>query len=198
MDGYSTCRDFVPELLERNVECLHLRSTEQLPAPVAKSFDPTLYDGDLGYVGGVRAAVALLADLKPDAVIAGSEWGVTFAEHIAHAMKLPTNRIETINARRNKFDMIEAVRPRGLLVADQASVSSVAAAHGWADDHGIWPIIVKPMTSAGADGVTVCNNHDDIDAAFVKALHRNNFMAATTTGSSCNRSSAARSSSSTR
>ncbi len=71
VDGYSTCRDFVPELLERNVECLHLRSTEQLPAPVAKSFDPTLYDGDLGYVGGVRAAVALLADLKPDAVIAG-------------------------------------------------------------------------------------------------------------------------------
>lgn len=94
VDGYSTGRDLVRELLDRDVECLHLRSTAQVPASVAKSFDPAPYDADLGYLGGVVPAAAVLATLAPDEVIAGSEFGVTFAERLAHRMKLPTNRIE--------------------------------------------------------------------------------------------------------
>jgi biotin carboxylase len=176
VDGYSTGRELVRELLDRNVECLHLQSTEQLPAPVVKSFDRSPYDGDLGYVGDAAAAVDVLSTLKPHAVVAGSEWGVTLAEQIAHGMGLPTNRIEKISARRDKFEMIEAARRHGLRVAEQASVATVEAAHTWAERQAAWPIVVKPMTSAGSDGVTICNSHADIDAAFAKAFGRENFL----------------------
>ncbi len=87
----------------------------QIPSVVSKCFDVSAYDEDLGYLGPVDAAIGRLQVLQPDAVVAGSEWGVTFAEFVAHGLGLPTNRIETISARRNKFDMIEAVHAHGLL-----------------------------------------------------------------------------------
>jgi biotin carboxylase len=176
VDGYSTGRELVRELLARDVECLHLQSTEQIPAPVAKSFDRTSYDGDLGYLGDVTAAIEVLSTLRPDAVVAGSEWGVTFAERIAHGMRLPSNRIETLAARRDKFEMIEAARRHGLHVAAQASIDSLEVAHAWAQRHGSWPIVMKPMASAGSDGVTVCHRPCDIDDAFTNAFGRENFM----------------------
>jgi hypothetical protein len=36
--------------------------------------------------------------------------------------------------------------------------------------------VVKPLASAGSDGVTVCHGHSDIDVAFAKAFGRTNFM----------------------
>jgi biotin carboxylase len=179
VDGYSTGRDLVRELLDRNVECLHLRSSPELPAAVAQCFDPTPYDGDLGYLGTPEEAVEVLRFMGPDAVVAGSEWGVSFAEEVAHGLGLPTNRIESLTARRDKFEMIEAVRGHGLRTAAQALLSSLEEAHAWADRHGEWPIVVKPLSSAGSDGVTVCHSHADIDAAFDNAFGQVNFMGGT-------------------
>jgi ATP-grasp domain-containing protein len=176
VDGYSTGRDLVLELLGRNVECLHLRSTRQLPASVANSFNPAPYDADLGFVGDAKAAAAVLDLLAPDAVIAGSEWGVTFAELVASGMGLPTNRIETIRARRDKFEMIEALHRHGVYAARQARVRDVNTAQAWAERHGNWPIVVKPPASAGSDGVYICRHQSDIARAVASELGRKNFV----------------------
>jgi hypothetical protein len=176
VDGYSTGGELVRELSRRGVTCLHVRSTAKIPAPVANCFDASDYDKDLGYLGPVAEAATALQIISPDAVVAGSEWGVTFAEFVAQDLGLATNRIETISARRNKFDMIKAVRAHGLHVAEQSSVSSAREAHLWAMLHGKWPIVVKPMLSAGSDGVVICRDHADIDHAFAQALYRENFL----------------------
>jgi hypothetical protein len=176
VDGYSTGRELVRELCGRGVICLHLRSTPRIPSVVSKCFDVSAYDEDLGYLGPVDAAIGRLHVVCPDAVIAGSEWGVTFAEFVANGLGLPTNRIETISARRNKLDMIEAVRTHGLRTAEQAPVQTAQEAHAWTKRHGKWPVVVKPMLSAGSDGVVVCNHHADIDHAFAQALYRQNLL----------------------
>src|SRR5262249_51314748 len=116
------------------------------------------------------------AELKPDAVVAGSEWGVTYAEELAHRLGLPTNRFDTIGARRDKFNMIEAVRARGLHAARQARVATLAEAHDLAEHHGAWRIVVRPLASAGWDGVAICRSHGDIDVAFRRSFGRENFM----------------------
>ncbi len=176
VDGYSTGRELVRELSSRGVICLHLQSTEQIPALVKPGFDPGAYDRNLGYLGPVNEAAAMLAAVRPDAVVAGSEWGVTFAEIIAHDLGLPTNRIDTLSARRNKYTMIDAVRAHGLHAAEQTSVGSAREAHQWAIRHAMWPVVVKPMLSAGSDGVVICRNHADIDHAFSQALFRENLL----------------------
>jgi hypothetical protein len=176
VDGYSTARDLVPELLKRNAECLHIRSTKQLPAPVAACFNSELYDADIGYAGDAASAAMLLSSLSPDAVIAGSEWGVTFAETVALLLGLPTNRIETSAARRDKFAMIETVRQYGLLTAAQAKVGDAASARAFAFEQGSWPLVVKPLDSAGSDGVSICYSVADVERAVNCELGRGNFM----------------------
>jgi len=176
VDGYSTGRELVRELRGRNVECLHLQSAPEVPAEVRNCFDPSPYHRSLGYLGDAAAAAEKLAALAPDAVVAGSEWGVTFAERVAHGRGLATNRIETLLARRDKFEMVEAVRRHRLLAAEQGVVSTAEEAHRWAEAHGRWPIVAKPLASAGSDGLTICQSRADIDAAFDKVVGKDDFM----------------------
>jgi hypothetical protein len=176
VDGYSTGRELVRELLDREAECLHLRSSHDLPEAVDGCFDPRPYDGDLGYLGTVTQAVEAVKPLYPDMVIAGSEWGVSYAERLATLLGLPTNRIDTVVARRDKHAMIEAVRRRGLLVPQQAAVETIAEAVDWAAAQGGWPIIVKPLNSAGSDGVTACRDMREVAMAATRQLGRRNFM----------------------
>jgi hypothetical protein len=178
VDGYSTGHELLHELLERNVECLHIQSEPQLPAVAAGAFDRMPYDGDLGYVGRFGAAIRLLADLEPDAVVAGSEWGVTFAERVAHGLGLPSNMLETIDARRNKYEMIEAARRYGLQVAEQVRTKTLDQAQVWANRQSAWPIVVKPLSSTGSDGVTLCYGPADINMAFNTLLGHNDLMGA--------------------
>jgi hypothetical protein len=176
VDGYSTGRELVRELSSRGATCLHLRSRPEIPVMAPTCLDLSAYDKDLGYLGPVDAAIERLRLMHPDAVVAGSEWGVTFAEFVAHGLGLPSNRVETISTRRNKFEMVEAVRARGLRAADQALVQTALQAQAWAKRHGKWPVVVKPMLSAGSDGVVICNRHADIDHAFAQSLYRENLL----------------------
>ncbi|MEJ0064827.1 MAG: hypothetical protein WDM85_04835 [Caulobacteraceae bacterium] len=115
VDGYSAGRELVRELLERNVECLHLRSSARRPATAG--FDATLYDADLGYAGDLDAAIQLLDELGPDAVVAGSERGAMFAELIAHGLNIPANRAESIGDRRLALTRLRLARRPNLQVA---------------------------------------------------------------------------------
>ena len=108
VDGFSAGRELVRELLERDVECLHLRSSSRRPAPAG--FDATLYDADLGYAGDLDAAIQLLDELAPDAVVAGSERGALFAEMIARGMDLPANKPELLGVRRRALAALRLAR----------------------------------------------------------------------------------------
>jgi hypothetical protein len=117
VDGYSAGRELLRELLERDVECLHLRSSSHRPAPAG--FDATLYDADLGYAGDLDAAIQLLDELAPNAVVAGSERGVMFAELIARGMDLPANKPELLGARRRALAALRLARRPSLPAAGE-------------------------------------------------------------------------------
>jgi hypothetical protein len=112
VDGDSAGREFVRELLARNVECLHLQSSAR--AVASPGFDSALYDADLGYVGDPDAAIRLLGELAPDAVAPGSERGGMFAELIAQGMNLPANKVELTGARRRALGHLRLARRASL------------------------------------------------------------------------------------
>jgi hypothetical protein len=123
VDGYSAGRELVRELLERDVECLHLRSSARRSASV--QFDSTPYDADLGHAGDLDAAIQLLDELAPDAVVAGSEHGAMFAELIARGMDLPANMAESIRARRRALAGLRLARRASQQAAPQFAVNAV-------------------------------------------------------------------------
>ncbi len=172
VDGYATGRDLVSKLLDRNVECLHLRSTKEVPAEVGAGFDATPYDADLGYVGDTPEAIELVATLKPAAVVAGSAWGIVLADEISRALSLPGGTRGIAAPRRNKYEAVEAVRAQGLPAVEQTLIWSADSAHIWAASRNQWPVVLKPVDSTTPDSVRVCYGHADIEQACSELLHR--------------------------
>jgi hypothetical protein len=176
VDGYSTGRDLVRELNQRGATSIHLRSTPVVPAAAAASFDSRPYALDLGYLGTVQQALDRLPSERFDAVVAGSEWGVTFAESLALALSLPTNLPAVRSARRDKFEMIERMHAHRLHAPQQARITSATQAYAWAQQHDHWPVVIKPVASAGSDGVVFCYNRTDIGRAVDASLFHNNLL----------------------
>lgn len=176
VDGYSTARELVREINLHGGVCFHIRSVDRPPARLAAAFDASPYQEDLGFCGSIEEAAEKLAIYDIHAVIAGSEPGVEYAEALAHRMGFPTNDPALAKARRNKYDMAKAVETAGLAGARQEKVVSGEEAAAWATSQGTWPIVVKPVESAGSDGVVVCKSVEEVQKAAENALNQNNLL----------------------
>jgi biotin carboxylase len=111
------------------------------------------------------------------AVIAGSEWGVTAANHLAHALGLPHHLNSRVRARRDKAAMNYALQDAGLPAARTVYVregDDIASALAGFD----FPVVVKPVDSAGADGCAVCADPTEVFAAVRAGLGQRNLMGA--------------------
>lgn len=176
VDGYSTARELVKEINLHGGTCVHVRSAETPPARLSAAFDSSPYRQDLGYLGSVAEAAAVIQPLKPVAVVAGSEPGVEYAEAVAHKLGLPSNRADRAKARRNKFEMAKAIEAAGLAGARQEIAENADDAAMWAQAQGSWPVVVKPLESAGSDGVVVCRSVEDVKSAADAALNKSNLL----------------------
>lgn len=176
VDGYSTAPQLVKALNNLDVDCVHLRSVKTPPIAIAQSFSSVCYVEDLGYLGQYDDVAKQLADSNYLAVIPGSEPGVEFAEALAHQLGFPSNKPELADARRNKISMGNAVGNSGLRSARHAYVETVQEAFEFVDQIGSWPVVVKPVDSAGSDGVHFCHCRQDVRSALTANLGRHNLL----------------------
>lgn len=170
VDGYSMARELAHDLHAMGANLFHLRSTAEPPPVFRAGINMSPYRGDLGYIGSAEQAAGVILDMDIDHVVAGCEMGVSYAERLAHLAGTPTNLYRTIPERRNKFRMIAALHRRGLLAADQTLVRDEEQAVAWAQRYGNWPLVVKPLDSAGSDNVTICRSLDEVRAACRRAF----------------------------
>ena len=115
-----------------------------------------------------RLARALAAlPLRLAAVVAGAETGVKLADHLSEACGVRTNGARGSEARRNKWDMGEKVRAAGVRAVMQLQADAWAPVSKFLDEWTPSPfeVIVKPVESAGSDGVTLCGSRDATRAA---------------------------------
>jgi biotin carboxylase len=99
-----------------------------------------------------------LRTLHPGFVIPGQESAVELADRLSEALGLPTNGTALSEARRDKYEMAETLRRAGLRCARQFKTSDPQEAAAWARQEGHYPVVVKPLASAGTDGVYICSD----------------------------------------
>lgn len=87
------------------------------------------------------------------------------ADRLSEAVGVPSNGSALSSARRDKYEMIEALRRAGVRCAQQFKTDAPDAAVAWAEDHGRYPVVVKPLSSAASDGVVVCDGPDAVRTA---------------------------------
>ncbi|WP_052808547.1 ATP-grasp domain-containing protein [Streptomyces cyaneogriseus] len=175
VDPFSTGAQLAPEFARRGWQAIALLSTGGVPAEFRRGFRPEHYAAVLDASAGADVTAQLRA-ARPAYVITGSEWGVHTADALAEQLGLPGNGTELSHCRRDKFAMAERLRSQGVAAAASLAAQDVAEILAWADAEGHWPLVVKPLASAGSDAVAICENAAQVRKAFERIHGQTNQM----------------------
>jgi biotin carboxylase/drug/metabolite transporter (DMT)-like permease len=162
VDCYSTGGYLPAEMRKHGMDSVHVRS--QHPdvhlTPQSEGFVDTIFhEGDIG------GTVNRLRRLGVGEVVAGAESGVELADLLACRLNVPGNGMRRPHSRRNKYEMAVALREHGIVAPATIESDSAEEIVAWADAHGHWPVVLKPLCSAGTDNVIFCADPDEIRAA---------------------------------
>ena len=174
-DAYSTGAKLAPLFREQGFKTIHLRSSDDPPADFLATYVPADFDIELGYGGNkVQSIAARLSEHSPEFVIAGTESGVELAESLSHQLSTPSNTAGGSKARRDKYEMLEAVKSAGLRTSRQVRISNEAGLRGFDADGFEMPVVVKPVNSAGGDGFRLCQSVEEASEHVSWLLGRRN------------------------
>ncbi|MBY0443528.1 MAG: ATP-grasp domain-containing protein [Mycobacteriaceae bacterium] len=169
VDGVSTGVRLARELHARGIACAHVASTPTYRHAATSPENHHLYTAQfaLDRADDFQQLAAAVRAWSPTFVIAGSESGVALADSLCAALGITEANDATTTAwRRNKYAMHDRLRRTGLAHARQIRTADIGQAAQWLCDHNNYPVVVKPLDSAGSDGVQVCDNFDHALAAF--------------------------------
>ncbi|WP_231394673.1 ATP-grasp domain-containing protein [Micromonospora sp. CNB394] len=155
---------------------VRVQSTALPPPAYRRHPDLTMFSANIVHTGDFAATRDALAAHRPDLVITGGETGVELADQLSEALGLPTNGTAHSAARRDKAVQNETVRAAGLRATRQLVVTDEAKLRAWHAEVG-GRVVVKPVRSAGNDGVTFCDTPDASSAAFHAILGSTNVFA---------------------
>jgi biotin carboxylase len=179
VDAYSTGATLAREFKTRGVTVHHVQSSPDVPDFYQRTFTPTDFGECWVHEGDQERTIASVAAVAPDFVIPGAETGVLLADALSERLGAPTNGTVLSNARRDKYEMAETLRRAGVRAAAQTKGADPEALADWARAFGHWPVVVKPLDSAGTDGVTFCATADEVHAAATRILGQRNQLGGT-------------------
>lgn len=175
VDAYSTGAALAEAFRGAGYECVHIQSSAEI-----LSFDETSFLRDdfvQNLVGeDVGSTARSLRDLGVEFVVPGCESGVMLADRLAEELNLKRNDFAQTRVRRNKFLMSQRLREAGLAHARSFLVHTEAELLAASRSLGGFPQVVKPVDSAGSDGVHFCQSHDDLREAFHLEIGKINEM----------------------
>ncbi|MFR9728889.1 ATP-grasp domain-containing protein [Saccharopolyspora sp. MS10] len=167
VDAHGAGRLLPDALRRRGVRCVHVRSPfpdPRLPGP------PEGFAADLAHGGDLASTARALRELGVRAVLAGAESGVLLADELAAELAVPGNGTRNPLARRDKHEMQRAVLNAGLAAAPGLRSASAAEVVAWAVARDEWPVVLKPVLSAGTDNVLLCESPEQVAAAHAKIM----------------------------
>lgn len=174
VDGFSSGKFVAKRLSEEGCVLMHVASSATLDSYYYSGFDYALYELMIVNADFVHT-LACVERFKPDYIIAGAETGVLLADQLNEQLQLGyRNDIAKTSARRNKYDMIQCVAHAQLPAARQFIAATWTLAQSWINHHGRFPVVIKPLESAGADGVCICDDMQACEAAVEKLLGTTN------------------------
>lgn len=166
VDASPACRSggLVAAFRECGYESVHVQSVPVRPK-FYESVVPTGFAAEVVHHGDLDATLAELARYEPVAVVPDSEFGVAFADLLSERLGLPTNGTAGSAARRDKYVMVEKIKAAGLRGARQLLVTGAAELEEWHRELG-GRIVVKPLSSAGSDGINYCDTPEQAVRAY--------------------------------
>ncbi len=174
VDAYSSASKLPPLLKEWGCRVIHVKSCTEIPEIYKKSYRPHDFQVNLEFTGDTGSLADKLRLLGVTDIIAGAESGIAVADRLAEMAGLPGNPSATSTLRRNKYLMGEAIKKHGINAVLQEEISSVEEARSVARAWNIWPLVIKPLDSAGSDGVAICHDEAQLVTGCRQLLKKRN------------------------
>lgn len=168
VDGHSSGRYYPETLKDQGYTCVHVQSTKK-PIKALGAIDKTPYAHEFIYEGDLEKLAEEINRKYPGqiaCVIAGSEAGVSLADELSEKLGVRSNGTKKSKARRDKYEMVEVLRSQGIKTVEHFKSKDLTEILSWTKKHGKWPVVLKPISSAGTDGVYICNNEKEVEAAY--------------------------------
>jgi biotin carboxylase len=176
VDVYSPSMRLARAFMDRGYGVVRVQSTPEVPPVYRGAFDREDFVDNIVHEGDLHATAEAVAKHRPTAVLAGGELGVELADRISEELGLATNGTALSEARRNKFVQIEVLKAAGLRGARQLLVPGEEELAAWhRETEG--RVVVKPLRSAGNDGVFFCDTPEDAVRAFRSILEQTTIFA---------------------
>lgn len=176
VDAYSTGSRLAPRFIAEGLDVVHVQSNPNESPFYIDRLRTQDFLENVVHHGDVAVTAAAVARYDPAFVVVGSEPGVLLSDALSERLGLPSNGTAQSTARRDKSVMAAAVRAAGLRAVQELKTGDVDEAIAWAAARDDWPVVVKPLDSAGTDGVALCEDADAIRAAFAAVLGRPNAL----------------------
>ena len=104
----------------------------------------------------------LVKKYNPLLIIPGSERGDRLATKLSHDLGLQGNPVENIDAYTLKDKMQEKIAEKGLRCIRGKTISTIEEALEFYEEENLKKVVVKPVYSAGAVGVKMCENREEL------------------------------------
>lgn len=176
VDAYSTGARLAPRFIAAGLDVVHVQSNPNETPFYLDRLRRDDFIANIVHRGDLEATADAVARYDPAFVVVGSEPGVMLSDALSERLGLPSNGTALSRARRDKHEMANALRRAGLRAVEELKTGDVEEAVEWARGRGDWPVVVKPLDSAGTDGVSLCESPDQVRAAFEALLGRPNAL----------------------
>lgn len=170
---YSTGCCIAKEVKSRGYKLICLWSagfSENMKTHVPISCKDLAYDAELEEKDTLEETAQLVLEearqlsFTTVACMCGGEAGVDLADALSERLGLLTNGTDVPN-RRDKKVQQEVVKAAGLRSVRQASGSTFEEVKGFLESE-MYPVILKPVDSAGSDGVKLCQSFEEAKKHF--------------------------------
>lgn len=169
VSAYSSGASLAPILFAKGYTCVHV-TTEKEWAIDRLRF---MYEG-YGFWKNIilkdeHKIESLLNEIQGKSiseVIVGCESGVLLADLLCDYFQVASNVLSLSSARRNKFEMIQALHQNQLLAPKQIQSDSLPEILQWVQDQGFSHVVLKPLSSSSSDHVFYCHSSHEIIQAF--------------------------------
>lgn len=177
VDPYTSGSFLAPEFKAREYECIAIHSNPLISEDIMSSYHRDDFAYELTFDGNIHSLINELSKFDFNVIIAGSEPGVLLTDQLNDLLGLSQKNVSSLSsARRNKYEMAETIRRNGIRGVEQIRSEDLEPLLVWARIRNEWPIVIKPVESAGTDDVTLCKDEKELKAAFFKIMGKKNVL----------------------
>lgn len=171
VDPYSTGCCVAEEILKRGYRVMSLWTkgfSEEMKTHVPLSVGELRYFAEVNQADTLEDTMTAIyksaGQFRVVACIAGGEAGVDLSDELSERMQLRTNGTAIPNKRDKKLQQ-ELIKERGLRAVRQAGGAMFEEVEGFLKTEP-YPIVLKPVESAGSDGVKLCHSFEEAKEHF--------------------------------